>query len=511
MKLLANVQRQGRFRRHSTPNSLPLVFVETGSNLPQDVSNELWVLPNSRFIVRVDTRLERDLITSDENSFNIVNPIASTFAAQTAFVVDTLFQRYQSTLAVVGKAVEYALMTVGPDAPNSDKFITKDPTNGWVTNPGAASLFRGSGVDDTRDFVLEAFDALKTELDNLGRPYPELLLLDLESIGDTVGGGPYGLDNVQWISPTFPTAGDGYMQLADTDRELAPFVGALKDFLGPNQLTQDNQSLDPFDPLVTTAPPSGNPAINSVPGDPTNFEALFLATAACKVNFIAALDSAMAQPFAATFGVNVWGEWNVFTETQLHQSPTWPRCRSHFFGTTGPFPRQVVINYSDTPNNYAYSALPDSTAATDIRWATPWNWLYAEQPAGFDPSQSYPTGGYPPIDDPALLRAALAVRTRQAQKAAVAAPDKPLLPAVAIGGTAAERRAMIPFLVRYMVTCATLGAREFWLWAPDWNTGVTGVATAQEIRETNRNLVVAFNKRIKARCPRRNRIWRRSA
>lgn len=63
---------------------------------------------------------------------------------------------------------------------------------------------------------------------------------------------------------------------------------------------------------------------------------------------------------------------------------------------------------------------------------------------------------------------------------------------------------MIPFLVRYMVTCSTLGAREFWLFAPGWNE-----SSLQ--RESNTDLVIAFNKRIKARCPRRNRIWRRSA
>lgn len=290
------------------------------------------------------------MATSDEIPNN-VNPSAATCAFQTAFVVETLFQRFHSTLAAAGKTVRYALMPVGPDAANSDKFITKDPANGWPSDAGAASLFRGSGVDDTRDYFISAFTALKAELDTLERPYPELLLLDLESIGEPIAGGPYGLDNVQWISPTFPTAGNGYMQLADIDRELAPFVGALKDFLGANQLTQDNQSLDPFDPLVSSAPPTGNPAINSTPGDPTNFEALFLATAACKVNFINALDRAMAQPFAAAFGVHVWGEWGIFAETQLHQSPTWPRCRSHFFGTSATFSRQDVINSSDTPND----------------------------------------------------------------------------------------------------------------------------------------------------------------
>lgn len=491
----------GRWRRVNPDRSLPTVDVEVGANLPADPESAIWLLPNTYPMVRIDSRHPRDLVSSDENTQATPNPSATSHAFGAAFVISTLIDRFSDIFAQILKPVRYVLMIVGPDdlAGISDKHISRSPLDGYdpVANP--VLMFRQAGPVATEDWFEPFFQLFRENLESADPPLPlpSMLVTNIEAFGDTGAVGIYGN-----TSDGIPS-GKGVLELAMADQsgELIAQGVTLESWLTARTLTQRGQTYDPFDPDSTPEPYDRDKNARW----PGHAERVNIFIEAVLTNYAYGLDRGIYRPFRAAFGVDVpCAEWDLYCSSQDHQVPHRPLSRLHRIEANDesglPIQRQCPANYNDPPN-LAYNSPPPDPLHPG--WETTWNWLQASQPAGFTPFATYPTTPPPGLNADTYLRMVLDVGCQVLDQCALAAPDKLLMPSVALGeaNTQSDVDVLVPYMVRYMLHAVDRGAKEIWLFAPDWNT-------IPFQRARNHQLVKAFNGAAQGRVPMRNRMRR---
>jgi hypothetical protein len=529
------IPRPGRLQKFGASPSLPVVHVEAGSNIPRDPdaltlpeTDLMWTLPNTFPMLRIDIRLRRDPNTSDE-LLRLAYPNATVLADDFRVMVTAYTSRFDRHFAVINKPLQYALLIVGIDSDRDSWFISRQPEDGFIwPEPGEPAgqsiLIRHFGPIKTLEFFggtpgqIGVFAAMRDALQIAGLPRPGMLVGNVESRGDVGGTGPYGMINT--FSDKFPLPGDGFIEKADPEAMLVRTSTVEKWFAKRNK-DQNFQPFNPFAPLVTNEP------LSRSANDPINGEALLLASSAVTASFVDGLAMAVFEPFQAVFGSHLLcGEWDIHCSSQEHQTPQGPIRRSHFTGGDLSVSLQIPANYSWLP---FVRTDQSQIYAFNRDWESMWNWLQAYQPAGYAPWTDYPTVPPPDSGSEVVQRLSLDVQSRVAREAALAAPDKPLMPSISISfrqrpdeppGTQEQRiRTASTFMVRYMLNCCDLGAELFYLFAPAWNTGVPAAfdrngnmifiaVPGQLIRTSNYELVSEFNKRFRARTPYRNRVYR---
>lgn len=562
------VSRPSRLSQRQPSTRLPEVHVEapnpkppnelalSGESLP--ISDKLWDLTNTLPMCRVDTRDPAKRVPEfpdheeGDTTFRFTFPSPSGFVDDIAVVVVSAYtRRFGARFTAIGKPLKYNVLVVGPDATDprlpgrqNAVVISRSPDDGFEFDDegrpsGGSILFRTNGAQQGRNYfagytppggspVPGAFPLLKAALQAANLPLPAMCINNIETRGFVAGSFPYGFNN----STTLPGSGFFESQILPVGGNPNPGLSrqltasaTLDDWLAVRGLKQDGTPFNQYAPTLNLSPPSVQ--------DPSNrFAVINLASSAVTANFTDALNTAIFEPFKITFGVAApCGEWDIYCTTQDHQAPIYPLTRLFTEGRDLPIDRQVIKNYADLPFQ---QEVDPSLAAQSLDWQTAWNWLQVYQPAGFTPWTTYPTAPPPDLSSDIMQRVVLESQTRIARACAKAAPHIPLMPSIAIGGFIQlltepagtqdrKRRAAIPYMIRYMLNCCALGAREFYLFAPDWNRGqplpyqlteggpLYAPIPGQLIRDTNYELISGFNKRFKARLPMRNRMWRFSA
>lgn len=461
----------------------------------------MWLLSNTYPMIRIDSRHPRNPVTSNENVQATPNPSALIQSVGAAFVVSTFVDRFSGVFEQIIKPIHYTLMIVGPDdgAAISDKFISRSPLDGYDVIDNPVILFRQAGPVATEDWFEPFFALLRENLETADPPlpFPSMLVTNIESFGDTGAVGIYG-NTSDGIAP-----GSGVFEQAIANQSaesLAPGV-SLEDWLSARVLTQDGQTYDPFDP--DSSPEQYDRSRGA--RWPGHAERVNIFVEAVLTNYAHALDRGIYQRFRSAFGADTpCVEWDLYCSSQDHQVPHRPFSRLHRIegtdGQTLPIQRQCPANYNDPPN-LAYNDAPP--VPPHPGWETTWNWLQASQPSGFTPFATYPSAAPPGLNADVYMRMVLDVGCQVLDQCALASPDKPLMPSVGLGEatTQSDVDVLVPCMVKYMLHAVDRGAREIWLFAPDWNT-------IPFQRARNHQLIKAFNGVAEGRVPMRNRIRR---
>lgn len=525
--------RQGRLKGNSAGVTLPTLWYELSGPLngpaPNYADHPLWLLPNTYPFLRLDVRTtvnDAGVITGYYTVPPEYIPPAQ-FATNLVNLVTAYQNAYGPLFRSVGKPMRYAILLIGPDAPDCAIKPTTHPLDfndhrrqrPWcvlseVRNPRSRStmrrnrttqgyspklggdyqgpFFHHEGRRATRAWAASAFEAATAAIQTATLPIPgvptfEFLLTDNETIGKNPAFGyPVALNDRDGATP-FSTS---WFQKLVRDYPLQPqhhdyIVGGNQTF---GEWLAARQTTLAGSPLPTHSP-------NYFASHPKENDLNWLMMACAETNFAKTLSIGLYEPARAAFGPQLrCGNWTTFADGRVYASEARPRLFRYFKQGEFDLDVQVPANYSVDDHNFEETR---PHGDPDPGWDRPGNWKSRLET--------------PPSDDIDLLHKANIEKQAAVDRGAARSSRAPLFPSsststLVLRGEYASRKALV---VERLLRAVMEGARDIWMFEPAFNlTTTTDPPMPSDVRSAAYDHAQELIGRVNAMSVSRNRIPR---
>lgn len=509
--------RQGRLSRHVWTARLPTYWIETGSNLPVDLSTgTTWGLPNTYPLMYMDTRRRR---STDARAYEApverYTPISGeNYAAAILRVVQKYVEACEGRFDLIDKPIRHAWLLVGPDGAYSSLLVARNPADGGFAyispdSPGRGVFFNFAGREQVRAWADEVFPIVAEALGNASLPAPELFISDMEGQSDPASGmfrteslaaTEYWTDSsIGWFESVLKIQ---TLSQAQKDYQMSSLGTRLENWLDARSTGLDGEPLAPYDATVSVRHPS-------------NTDWLQFGSTALTVSYREGIRYALYEPIKNALGTNVrCGEWGHTCTSKQYPARVLPGEYFQFW-ELGEFEFDVQI-----PINYAWwNFNADSSFDADWNSVLAWGRYMGNIPASIRSRSPLVSSA---VMSPNFDFIASRINTDQAKMFAKA-NSKPLLPSISLDGwlkigisaNATPGHAGINALLGYILDTMSFGATEFWIFAPGWNDStlnpvppVIPQPATGNYRDQHEAFIRRANGVVRSWHPKRNRSYR---